>query len=516
MTEPSEAAETGQSKRDSAAGKSLLRLSLFDWAGFVDRGFFLTMASGAVATGLVLTQPESLPAWMISSTPLLFLSLVFAFTRVWKTAREEGETTNLWEQFGEVVSPRGGGMEHVRDVVFEIPYLFSIAFLPVSVVSLQTFAVTLLVFYLSDNYYNLALARGVGGDNSIGPFAALRWLKRLGTAIGRRLPGAPHSFLMLLGAALESSYSTVVPQPNSIDRLVLVRFFGRRARLDTIAIWLLVTVLAFAMFGPRELAAGIGFVAVATLFVMELLVEPFRVLGVQYEAEGEGGDGRLLWAVPHRARLDAESSAALTTIHQAAFPPAEQQITAERMLNPATADESLMLLTEDARVIGYLFLEARPRRQVVFFWYLAIDKTRRAQGMGTFLVEQALDVVRERWPTCRAVFLETARPSAEDDDASDDARRVRFYRKLGFFWVQGLNYAIPAADGSSPLKYDPMFYLLHDEPAHVDKSLPGYVKAAALEMARDNFVGQPTNPLWVALKASTDQMRIVAPESEKL
>ena len=107
---------------------AVLRLSLFDWAGFVQNGFFLTTVSGAVATGFALAEPESLPAWTIRSTPLLFVSLAVAFTRVWKTAREERETTALWEQFGEAVSPRGGGMKHVMDAVFEIPYLFSIGF----------------------------------------------------------------------------------------------------------------------------------------------------------------------------------------------------------------------------------------------------------------------------------------------------------------------------------------------------------------------------------------------------
>jgi ribosomal protein S18 acetylase RimI-like enzyme len=494
----------------------VLRLSLFDWTGFVDRGIFLTMASGAIATGLVLTQPESLPTWVISSTPLLFLSLVFAFTRVWKTAREEGETKDLWAQFGEEVSPRGGGMDHVKDVVFEIPYLFSIVFLPASVVSLQTFAVALLIFYLSDNYYNLALARGVGGDDSIAPFAGLRWVKRLGTAIGRRVHGAPHSFLALLAAAFESCCSTVVPQQNSIDRLVLVRFFGRRARLDTFAIWLLVAVLALAILGPRDVAAGVGLLALATLLVMELVVEPLRGIGVHSEAGGqEEGDGRLLWAVPHRARLDDDSRATVKRIHEKAFLAPEQQITAEGMLDPASADKCLMLLTENGRVAGYLFLEARPRRQVVFFWYLAIDKPRRAKGLGKFMVRQALDVVRERWPTCRAVFLETTRPSPEDGDESDNVQRVDFYRKLGFSWVQGLSYEIPAADGSAPLSYYPMFYLLHDHPAGFDKGLQAFVAKSALEMARDNFLKEPKSPLWVALQASTDRMHIVAPNAEE-
>src|SRR5207249_5067476 len=143
-----------------------------------------------------------------------------------------------------------------------------------------------------------------------------------------------------------------------------------------------------------------------------------------------------------------------------------------------------MLVTEDTSIAGYLFLEARLRRGIVFFWYLAIDKARRSQGLGTFMVTSALEVVRERWPTCRAVFLETARPPSADDATSEENRRVRFYSRLGFFRVTGLSYEIPAADESSQsLSYDPMFYLLDGSRERIDIA---FVKKSALEMARDN------------------------------
>ena len=489
----------------------MLRLSLFDWAGFVEQGFFVGVVSGAVAAGFALSKPENLPPWMITSTPLVFVSLVLAFTRVWKTSREERETGALWETFGEVVSPRGAGLKHLRDAVFEIPYVFSIAVLPVSIVSLQTFVMSLLIFYISDNYYNLALARGVGGDDSIAPFVWLRWLQRLGTGIGRRVGGVPHAGLMLLGAALEGTCSTLVPRENSVDRLVLVRFFARRARLDIIAIWLLAAVMALALFGARDVAAWVGLLALATLLVMELAVEPFRGLGVQYEAEVGATRGRLLWTLPPRARLDAASRATVTAIHEEAFLPPERQITAERMLDHAQGNERLMLVTQGECVAGYLFVEARPKRRIVFFWYLAIDETRRAQGLGTFLVTHALEVVRERWPTCRAVFLETARPPSADDPTAEENRRVRFYNRLGFFRVTGVSYEIPAADEPlRSLSYDPMFYLLDGSRERMDIA---FVRKSVLEMARDNFANQPADPRWAALKASTARMKIVAPSS---
>jgi GNAT superfamily N-acetyltransferase len=177
-----------------------------------------------------------------------------------------------------------------------------------------------------------------------------------------------------------------------------------------------------------------------------------------------------------------------------------------------------MLLTEDHDVVGYLFTEARPRHEVVFFWYLAIDESRRGHRLGTLMVSEALDFVRERWPTCRAVFLETTHPEHPDDKRSDDMRRVDFYRKLGFFWVKGLSYWIPPATedvAHTPAKepfdllsYDPMFYNLRER----CKPLPtAFVRKAALEMARDNFLERPTDPRWKALKESVVR-EILAPE----
>jgi ribosomal protein S18 acetylase RimI-like enzyme len=478
--------------------QSPLRLSQFDWAGFVEKGFFTTVVGGAVTTALALTEQEKLPDWMIHSTLLLFLSLGLAFIRVWKTNREEGETTALWGQFGEAVSPTGGGMKQVKDNVFEIPYLFSTAFLSVSIVSLQTFAVCLLFFYISDNYYNLALRRGVGGDNSVRP---PNWIQQVAAGVVSRSPSFISSAFALLAAALESFFPPVDRRTNTIDRLVLVRFFGRRARLDMIAIWLLVLVMVVAFVDPSGLALSFGTFAIAALLVMEFVVEPFRGLGVQYENKDDHAQ-RLVWTLPRGALLDETTRAKLTTIHQTAFDKAERQYEVEDMIDNASASQSLILLTEGGELAGYLFLEARPRRRLVFLWYLAIDHDRRGRGLGAFLVQQALDVVRERWPWCRAVFLETEHPDNENDLASDQMRRVSFYQKrLGFSWVRGLRYEIPAkGDPVRSLHYDPMYF-----PLRGDLSAD-FVKKAAVEMARDNFDRNPNDPRLVALKASSGRI----------
>jgi len=506
-----------QQRPPRGATTPLLRLSVFDWSDFVGGSFFVSIASGAVVTGLALANPELLPAWMVRSVPLQVVSVFLAAVRKWKTAREEREAGGLWGQVGESVSLRGAGIGQVKDAVFEIPYVLSIALLPASAVSLQTFVVVLGLFYVTDNYYNLALVRGIGGERSVQLFAGLRWLRRVPAALGHRLPGAVSSGFALLGAALETSCSTVVDRPTTIDRVVLVRFIGRRARLDTIAI-LLLALVALSLLGPSDVAILVGTVVVAALLVLELFVEPFRGFGVQYENKedkddeaakdsGQPKDAQvetLLWAVPHRAKLDRHSLATLRSIHDEAFAPAERQYTIERMTDAAASNESLMLLTDGTEVVGYLFLEVRRPHEVAYFWYLAIDEAKRARGLGTSMVEHTFDVVRDRWPACRAVFLETAHPSDLDDSTSDEMRRVTFYRRLGFWWVRGVDYEIPAADApkdlSKSLRYDPMFFPLKGDGEDLDDA---FVRTATIEMARDNFRRGATDPRWDALNAST-------------
>jgi ribosomal protein S18 acetylase RimI-like enzyme len=500
-----------------------LRLSEFSWDGFVrNGGLFVNLVGGALAGGIVLTTPDSLPRWMISSVDLLFLSMALAFTRVWKTAREERETSGLWDQLG-ATSPRGSGMDQVKDAVFEIPYLFSMVFLPASVVSLQTFAGCLLLFYMADNYYNIALIRGVAaGRESRREVAASVDItaRRLRRAAGRRIHrftgGRMGPVLSLLGSGLGTAFSIPDPHAQSIDRAVLVRYFRRRAQLDRLAIWLLAGCLALASVGSRDWAGAAGTLVVLALLVMELVVEPFRTLGLHYQADEAGdpslpGDdeasaGLLLWTAPPGGELDDESVTALRRIHEEAFPPAERQYDVPFMLH-ATGRHGfrLLLLTQPVGpvgahvVVGYVFLQARPDLETAYLWYLAIDSERRKRGFGRTMVKLALESVLDGWPSIRAVFLESG-PGPR-----------RFYRDLGFWWVRGLDYVIPAeGDPARSLGYDPMYLPLHGSDDDLDDR---FVSEAVLEMARDNFRARRDDPRWKNLRESASRMRRVSPAS---
>jgi ribosomal protein S18 acetylase RimI-like enzyme len=501
-----------------------LRLATFNWTGFVEKGALsANLVGGAVAVGVAtLGKP---PLWMIHSDRLLFLSLALAFTRVWKTVREEGETASLWELVGQAVSSRGSGMHEVRDAVFEIPYLFSILFLPAAAISLQTFALCLVLFYVSDNFYNLAILRGIARSESARPRTEPepipgRWRRvrraagRVRRAAGRvrrrtrrgasrmlRLAtrGRLESVIAIVGDALETVLPIGHPHANTIDREVLTYFFRRRVLFNRIAILLLGLVLGVVWFGNTASAEAAGSVVVFALLIMELVVEPPRVLGVQFESP-EPDSHLLLWPVPAGTNLDAESYATLKRIHEDSFLAPEQQFSVDLMLHKTgRRGYRLLLLTKgsDAKeLVGYLFLRARPELEIVFFWYLAVDKKRQRQGLGSEMVKLALDLVRDRWPSVQAVFLE----------ANDEV--VEFYRRLGFWRALHVDYSIPAEDDpKKPLYYNPMFFRLRGLGDPLDTAL---VKKAVRAMAADSFDDRH-DPRLTALVTSLANLEPLGP-----
>jgi len=489
----------------SGASEGPLRLVPFDWVGFIKEGALLVnLVGGVVAIGLGALG--SLPPWMIRSDRLLFLSLAFAFTRVWKTVREEFETTSLWEMVGQAVSPRGSGLAEAKDAVFEIPYLFSIVFLPAAAVSLQTFALCLVVFYVADNFYNLAIVRGIAKSESDPPAAEGRRRRRARRAAGRRLRwftrGRLEPAIALVGDALETVLPIGHPHANTIDREVLTQFFGRRILFNRIAILLLALVLGMVWFGAAGSAEAAGCVVVLALLLMELVAEPPRVFGVQFEPE-ESDSRLLLWPAPAGTNLDAKSCATLKRIHEDAFPPRERQFEIDFMLrNTGRHGYRLLLLTERAErsgahePAGYLFLQARPELEIVFFWYLAVDEQRREQGLGSEMVKLALDLVRDRWSSVQMVFLEA------------DDKVVEFYRHLKFWSVPEVEYSIPAkGHPEESLYYNPMFFRLRELGDPVDTAL---VKKAVRAMAADSF-DDPNDPRLTALAASLAKMEPVGP-----
>jgi hypothetical protein len=243
-----------------------VRLTPFDWAPLVERGFFHGMVTAYVGAGLGLILFDSsgmrAPSWLLIDVPLSILCALLAFARVWKTIREENETSTQWDDIDLT------GYHRVLDRVFEIPYVFSIAVLPFSAIAPQLFMVTLALFYLTDNFYNAYLARGAAGVSS----RETGYWASLATALRR------------------SAWLRASDTRNGDDNL-MVDFFRTRSHYNSAFLVVLaftfVPATLFKFGGLDALAWSISFVGLSVIFVTEVFAEPRRNLPDELWPEGD-------------------------------------------------------------------------------------------------------------------------------------------------------------------------------------------------------------------------------------
>jgi hypothetical protein len=226
------------------------RLKPFNWTGLAEDGFFRNMITAYAGAGLGLILFDSrgmdAPGWLIVNVPISILCAVVAFTRVWKTIREENETGPQWD--GITLT----GSDRAVDRFFEIPYLFALNVLPFSVILPQFFMGMLFLFYITDNFYNALLARGAAGladDPQSYPVALVRGVIR---GIGITPGDLPRG-----------------------KRNRMANYFLLRSRYNTFFILLLFIGL-IATFVFDSAALLIASAALLIVEFVELVVEPHR------------------------------------------------------------------------------------------------------------------------------------------------------------------------------------------------------------------------------------------------
>jgi hypothetical protein len=278
-----------------------VHLRQFDWAGFVKAGTFENLALGVVGTGffalVLLDSRIRLPDWMVVDVRVSAVCVVLGYLRVWKTAREEKETADLWASTDKTSDP----YDSVVNRVFEFPYVFSISLLPLMAPLPQLFMLVLAVFYLVDNYYNSAMARGLSGasrdDGVTGTPAAdgmagERLAGRLKAAAPTK-PAARNTWLDYVRALTQAMIRTVrIPSAqggsrdaDDLARYIWTRFRYNRGLAALLVIAVVWTVLSLAWAVALPLSAGtVAFGAVFAVLVVEALVEPHRNLGVTFTA----------------------------------------------------------------------------------------------------------------------------------------------------------------------------------------------------------------------------------------
>lgn len=271
--------ELAAARQDGAVSGVPPPLQVFDWTGLVKGHFFEGMLTGMVGAVIGLVGFESRvieqPNWLLIDLPLSALCFFLAFTRIWKTIREEHETCPPWD----FVSDTTDENWKVLDRVFEIPYLFSITIMPFAVLSPQLFLATLVVFYLTDNFYNAALARGIAE-------------RRSGSS---HTPGQTESsYPAAMGTALLQSLWLSKPRaadaPVADDKGMatkMIKYFHARSRYGSAFILLtsisVIAVTWLMLQGSLDAARALTWVTLVGIVFVELVVEPLRNRDMPFE-----------------------------------------------------------------------------------------------------------------------------------------------------------------------------------------------------------------------------------------
>lgn len=244
-----------------------LVLREFDWSGLAKGSLFTGQLAGIVGTivGLSALSGQNLPPWLLVDPWLSAACVVLAFARVWKTSREEQETMHMWER-----ASHADNDQAVLDRVVEIPYVFLVLALPLTATLPQVFMLTLLLFYVFDNYYNAALARIAAGIAEAESSAHRSYPRQLVTALRRSL--------WLRSGELGERANDQGPA-----------YFRTRSRYNSTFIAILGLGLAIItglkVGGPQDLAWGIALLVLVTVLLSEWLVEPLRNREIRFEPD---------------------------------------------------------------------------------------------------------------------------------------------------------------------------------------------------------------------------------------
>jgi len=234
---------------------SRLELREFDWSELVALHFFENIFFGGVGTvaGLVLFQTSTIspPSGVLISWPVSGLCVFLAYLRIWKSIREEHETSALWEE-----AVQNGRYTGVLDRIVEVPYVLCLMVLPFAAIGPQLFMLTLLVFYLTDNYYNLALAQ-----------------------------------IVAVAAPVTPATGTDAEE----EQQDLSGYFSWRIRLNWLFAVLLVLSCAVVTWRTLDASGGDAplwaFAALGLITAIEWVVEPFRNVGIRFDSNQRSGSG---------------------------------------------------------------------------------------------------------------------------------------------------------------------------------------------------------------------------------
>lgn len=200
--------------------------------------------------------------------------------------------------------------------------------------------------------------------------------------------------------------------------------------------------------------------------------------------------------------------AVLAAIHNAAFPPEERYWPFERIFEWVGLEGvELWILRRNGEAGGYITLQEVPADKIVYLWYLAVAPGFGNAGLGAFGIRAVLKDFAARPAPPVAAFFDARAPEGDDATAKNiyRLRRLEWYRRLGAYWLKGLDYPAVAANDAGE-EY-PCYILFFPIAGMPDDAL---IRLGAIAIAAYFFA--PDDPHRLRLVKSFETMEVLAPD----
>jgi ribosomal protein S18 acetylase RimI-like enzyme len=191
--------------------------------------------------------------------------------------------------------------------------------------------------------------------------------------------------------------------------------------------------------------------------------------------------------------------------------PASERKSLEALRDMISRPEYLFLAAVDPdTVIGFAIAIAFADSDAALLEYVAVDAAHRGRGIGQLLFRAVADhpQIRDRF-----LLVEVDSDRMPSPDASDPARRKRFYSRQGCKQIEGLAYQMPRVSTAEPPLMDLLVHR-HELPHAIQKShLRSWLEACYMQVYQQSI---PDPRIASMLESLPDRIALSEPAGNQM
>lgn len=134
------------------------------------------------------------------------------------------------------------------------------------------------------------------------------------------------------------------------------------------------------------------------------------------------------------------------------FPPQEIR-SLEKTISMIQKDNNyhVIVALQDEKVIGFSFLYLFSSLKFGVLDYIAAIKEFQGKGIGTGIFNFSFHVLGSKIPDGIGLLMEIQKDNVQNSNENEiRKRRIKFYKKLGCKFLNGINYLLPSQIGRNP------------------------------------------------------------------